>query len=98
MSDMYSIASAEKGETESFSKEARIERFCSINKDDSMHATSVSYKYESGQTVVITPETSSNVGNVKRNKKQSGTKIFLSDLLSRSGSSAILRSDQVRLV
>jgi nitroimidazol reductase NimA-like FMN-containing flavoprotein (pyridoxamine 5'-phosphate oxidase superfamily) len=87
-----------KEETESFLREAQIARFCSINKDGSIHAAPVSYKYESGQIIVMTPQARSNVRNVKRNKKQSGTKVFLSGLLSRSASNGSLRSDQVRLV
>ena len=75
-----------KEERESFLKEAQTARFCSINKDGSIHAAPVLYNYESGQIIVMTPEASSNVRNVKRNKKQSGTKIFLSGLLSRSAS------------
>ena len=61
-------------------KEAQIARFCSINKDE-IHAAPVWYKYESGQIIVMTPEASSKVRNVKRNKKQSGTKVFLSGLV-----------------
>jgi nitroimidazol reductase NimA-like FMN-containing flavoprotein (pyridoxamine 5'-phosphate oxidase superfamily) len=57
-----------KEEIESFLKEAQIARFCSINKDGSIHAAPVWYKYESGQIIVVTPEASSNVRNVKRNK------------------------------
>jgi len=87
-----------KEETESFLKEAQIARFCSVNKDGSIHAAPIWYEYESGQIIVMTPEASSNVRNVKRNKKQSGTKVFLSGLLSRSDSNGSLRSDQVRLV
>jgi nitroimidazol reductase NimA-like FMN-containing flavoprotein (pyridoxamine 5'-phosphate oxidase superfamily) len=87
-----------KEETESFLKEAQIARFCSISKDGSIHAAPVSYKFESGQIIVMTPEASSNVRNVKRNKKQSETKVFLSALLSRSAGDESLRSHQVRLV
>ena len=75
-----------KEETEPFLKEAQIARFCGVNKDGSIHAAPVSYKCESGQIIVMRPEASSNVRNVIRNKKQSGTKVFLSDLLSRSAS------------
>ena len=87
-----------KEEIESFLKEAQIARFCSINKDGSIHAAPVSYKCESGQIIVMTPEAGSNVKNVTRNKKQSGTKVFLSGLLSRSANNGSPRSDQVRLV
>lgn len=75
-----------KEETEPFLKEAQIARFCGVNKDGSIHAAPIWYKYESGQIIVMKLEASSKVRNVKRNKKQSGTKVFLSDLLSRSAS------------
>jgi nitroimidazol reductase NimA-like FMN-containing flavoprotein (pyridoxamine 5'-phosphate oxidase superfamily) len=87
-----------KEEIEPFLKEAQIARVCSINKDGSIHAAPVWFKYESGQIIVVTPEASRKVRNVKRNKKQSGTKVFLSGLPSRSASNGNLRSDQVRLV
>jgi hypothetical protein len=87
-----------KEETKSFSKKAQIARSCSINKDGSIQTAPSSYKYESGQIIVMTSEAGGNMGNIKRNKKQSGTKVFLSGLMSRSASNGSLRSDQVRLV
>lgn len=55
-------------EKESLLKEAQIARFCSINKDGTIHAAPVWYKYENGQIVIVTPEASRKVRNVKRNK------------------------------
>jgi nitroimidazol reductase NimA-like FMN-containing flavoprotein (pyridoxamine 5'-phosphate oxidase superfamily) len=57
-----------KEEIESFLKETEIARFCSINKDGSIHAAPVWYKYETGRIIVVTPEASRKVRNVKRNR------------------------------
>jgi hypothetical protein len=57
-----------KEEIESFLKETEIARFCSINKDGSIHAAPVWCKYETGRIIVVTPEASRKVRNAKRNK------------------------------
>jgi general stress protein 26 len=57
-----------KEEIELFLIEAQIARFCSINKDGIIHAAPVWYKYETGRIIVVTPEASRKVRNVKRNK------------------------------
>jgi len=55
-------------ETESLLKEAKIARFCSLNKDGTIHAVPVWYKYENGQIITATPIASRKARNVKRNK------------------------------
>jgi nitroimidazol reductase NimA-like FMN-containing flavoprotein (pyridoxamine 5'-phosphate oxidase superfamily) len=54
-------------EIESFLKEAKIARFRSHNKDGTIHATPVWFKYEKGQIAVATPAASCKARNVKRN-------------------------------
>jgi len=58
-------------EVESFLKEARTARFCSLNKDGTIHAAPVWFRHENGQIVIITPETSRKAKNVKRNAQVS---------------------------
>jgi nitroimidazol reductase NimA-like FMN-containing flavoprotein (pyridoxamine 5'-phosphate oxidase superfamily) len=60
-----------KGEIESFLKEARTARFCSLNKDGTIHAAPVLFRHENGQIIIITPEASQKAKNVKRNGKVS---------------------------
>jgi nitroimidazol reductase NimA-like FMN-containing flavoprotein (pyridoxamine 5'-phosphate oxidase superfamily) len=55
-------------ETESLIREAKIARFCSLNKDGTIHAVPVWYKYENGQLIMATPDTSRKARNVRRNK------------------------------
>jgi len=55
-------------ETESFLKEAKIARFCSLNDDGTIHAAPVWFKYENGKIVVMTPDHSVKARNVKRDK------------------------------
>jgi nitroimidazol reductase NimA-like FMN-containing flavoprotein (pyridoxamine 5'-phosphate oxidase superfamily) len=55
-------------EAESFLREAKIARFCSQNKDGTIHATPVWYKYENGEIVVATPPASRKARNVRRNE------------------------------
>jgi general stress protein 26 len=55
-------------ETESFLKEAKIARFCSLNKDGTIHAAPVWFKYENGKIITITPDNSVKAKNVKHNK------------------------------
>ena len=55
-------------EIESFLKQAKVARFCSLNEDGTIHAVPVWYKYEEGQIVVATPAASRKAGNVRRNR------------------------------
>jgi len=57
-----------EGEIESFLKEAKIARFCSLNDDGTVHAAPVWFKYESGKIVILTPEHSRKARNVKRSR------------------------------
>ena len=54
-------------EIESFLREAKIARFCSLNRDGTIHAVPVWFRYENGQIVVVTPVASCKARNVKRN-------------------------------
>ena len=58
-------------EIESCLKEARTARFCSLNKDGTVHAAPVWFRYENGQIMIITPAVSRKAKNVKRNGKVS---------------------------
>jgi len=58
-----------RGEIESFLKEAKIARFCSLNDNGTIHAAPVWFKYEKGKIVILTPDHSRKARNVKRNKK-----------------------------
>lgn len=60
-----------EGEIESFLKEARTARFCSLNKDGTIHAAPVLFKHIDGQIIIITPAASRKAKNVKRNEKVS---------------------------
>lgn len=53
---------------ESLLKKARIARFYSHNKDETIHAVPMSYNYENGQIIILTPTASRKVRNIKRNK------------------------------
>ena len=55
-------------EAESFLREAKIARFCSLNKDGTIHAAPVWYKYENGEIIVATPPASRKARNVRRNE------------------------------
>jgi len=57
-----------RDEIESFLKEAKIARFCSLNDDGTIHAAPVWFKYENGKIVVVTPDHSRKARNVKRSK------------------------------
>jgi len=54
-------------ETESLLKEAKIARFCTLNKDGTIHAAPVWYKYEKGQIIIATPVRSRKSRNIERN-------------------------------
>jgi len=54
-------------EIESFLQEAKIARFCSHNRDGTIHAAPVWYKYENGKMVIGTPLKSQKARNVRRN-------------------------------
>jgi len=53
---------------DSFLKEAKTARFCSLNDDGTIHAAPVWFKYEEGEIVILTPAHSCKARNVKRNK------------------------------
>ena len=61
----------EKEEIESLLEEARIVVFCSHNKDGTIHAAPVWYRYIDGKIVVLTPGRSRKARNVKRDKNVS---------------------------
>lgn len=63
-------------EIESLLKEAKIARFCSYNKDGTIHATPVWYRYENGRIFLATPAKSQKAKNVERN----GNVTFLVDV------------------
>ena len=54
-------------EIEALLKGARMARFCSHNKDGTIHAVPMSYKYENGQIIMPTSTSSRKVRNVERN-------------------------------
>ncbi|NWG10908.1 pyridoxamine 5'-phosphate oxidase family protein [Candidatus Bathyarchaeota archaeon] len=60
-----------EGEVESPLKEARTARFCSLNRDGTIHAAPVWFRYENRQITIITPAASRKAKNVKRNSKVS---------------------------
>ena len=58
-----------KEEIESLLKEAKYARFCSHNKDGTIHATPVWFRYENGQIIIVTPEASRKARNVRRDNR-----------------------------
>ena len=58
-------------EIESFLTKARTARFCSLNKDGTIHAAPIWVRYENGQIIMITPVASRKARNVGRNEKVS---------------------------
>ena len=55
-------------EIESLLKKNNVARICTGNKDGTIHAAPVWFKYENGEITVITPDRSRKARNVKRNK------------------------------
>lgn len=55
-------------EIEAFLEEAKTARFCSMNKDGTIHAAPVWFEYKNGQTLTATPEKIRKTRNVRRNK------------------------------
>jgi len=55
-------------EIESLLSEAIRARFCSLNKDGTIHVVPVAYMHTDDEILFITPEASQKVQNVKRNK------------------------------
>jgi len=55
-------------EIEEFLKTEKIARFCSHNKDNTIHATPVWFNYVNNQIIIGTPDTSRKARNVRRNK------------------------------
>ena len=60
-----------KEQIESFLKEAKTARFCSLNDDGTIHAAPVWFRYENGEIVILTPAHSCKARNVKHNKNVS---------------------------
>lgn len=54
-------------EIESLLRVTKVGRFCSLNKDGTIHAAPVWYGYDDGRIVILTPATSRKARNVKRN-------------------------------
>lgn len=54
-------------EVESLLKEASTARFCSLNPDGTIHAVPVSYRYERGRILFVTPAASRKARNANRN-------------------------------
>jgi nitroimidazol reductase NimA-like FMN-containing flavoprotein (pyridoxamine 5'-phosphate oxidase superfamily) len=55
-------------EIENFLKTEKIARFCSLNKDNTIHATPVWFNYVNKNIIIGTPDTSRKARNVRRNK------------------------------
>ena len=55
-------------ETESLLGDAKIARFCTLNRDGTIHAAPVWYKYENGQIIIATPVASRKARNIRRNR------------------------------
>jgi len=55
-------------EMEAFFREAKVARFCSINKDGTIHAVPVWFRYERGRFMIGAPAHGKRIGNIKRNK------------------------------
>ncbi len=54
-------------EMETFFQKAKIARFCSINKDGTIHAVPVWFNYSDGKFLIGAPVKSRRVANIKRN-------------------------------
>jgi len=54
-------------EIESFLKQAKVARFCSMNGDGTVHAVPVWFLFEDGKVTVLTPVASRKARNVRRN-------------------------------
>jgi nitroimidazol reductase NimA-like FMN-containing flavoprotein (pyridoxamine 5'-phosphate oxidase superfamily) len=57
-----------EGEIESVLKQARVARLCSQNKDGTIHAVPISYRYENRKITVLAPTRSRKAQNIKRNQ------------------------------
>jgi len=55
-------------ETETFLRESKTARICTMNDDGTIHAAPVWYGYEKGEIIIITPDHSRKARNVKRNR------------------------------
>jgi len=58
-----------KEEIESLLTEAKYGRFCSHNKDGTIHVTPVWFRYGNGQIIVVTPEAGRKARNVRRDNR-----------------------------
>ena len=58
----------EKAEIETILVDSRIARICCHNKDGTIHATPIWYKYIDGSIVFVTVDSSIKARNLKRNK------------------------------
>ncbi len=57
-----------KEETESYLKEAKTARLCSLNENGTIHAVPVWYLYEDGQFKMGAPQNSRKAKNIRRNR------------------------------
>jgi PPOX class probable F420-dependent enzyme len=58
-------------ETDTFLRESKTARICTLNDDGTIHAAPVWYEYEKGEIIIITPNHSRKARNVKRNRSVS---------------------------
>jgi nitroimidazol reductase NimA-like FMN-containing flavoprotein (pyridoxamine 5'-phosphate oxidase superfamily) len=56
-------------EIESYLKEAKIARLCTLNENGTIHAAPMWYVYENGRIKIGTPRNSSKGRNIRRNSK-----------------------------
>ena len=69
-------------ETETLLSENNTARLCSLDPDGAIHAVTIGYKYENGRLLIITPEASRKVRNLKRNRTVTVLVDTVGDLLS----------------
>jgi nitroimidazol reductase NimA-like FMN-containing flavoprotein (pyridoxamine 5'-phosphate oxidase superfamily) len=55
-------------EIESFLREQKIARICSLNEDGTIHVTAVWFTYKNSCIIIVTPAATRKVRNIKRNK------------------------------
>ena len=56
-------------EIDSFLREQKIAKICSLNEDGTIHATAVWFTHKDGLIVIITPAVTRKVRNIRNNKK-----------------------------
>ena len=57
-----------EGEIESVLRQAKVARLCSQNKDGTIHAVPISYRYENRKITVLSPTRSRKTQNLERNQ------------------------------